>query len=311
VTQKAASFESSMSQPIESVSSSLFSSSPTDILYHYTSLDALVSIVPGGKLWASDVHYLNDSSELHHAVQLFVRDVHTRQQSDPPSSDVALLWQLSSWLQGRLASGHLLFVACFTEAGDLLSQWRGYTPHARGVSLGFSSSHLLECANVQGFAFGRCIYQQSEQQRIAHAAMQAVIDSAKAVGPAPPSEAHPSQSFHPVFTAAEPHLLMIAALLKHQAFEAEKEWRAVSAYVSDYVNSPVHHRAGRTTLVPYWQFDLHRPGMDGIGIESAVLGPTPHPALALQALDQFLAHNKVSGGKMRRTSVSQVPYRET
>jgi hypothetical protein len=34
-----------------------------DLLYHYTSLPAFQSIVENGKLWATQVHYLNDTSE--------------------------------------------------------------------------------------------------------------------------------------------------------------------------------------------------------------------------------------------------------
>lgn len=294
---------------VESIASSLYGGTPGTTLYHYTSLDALVSIVPTKTLWATDIHYLNDSSELRHAVQLFVREVDILREAAASSADGDLLSQLSDWLRGRLANGNLLFVGCFTEDGDLLSQWRGYTPHARGVSIGFSPMHVLACARAESYGIGRCIYDRSEKASVARDTVQSLLAFARHKGPS--TNAHPTQSFHPVFAEAEPDLLRIAALLKHDAFVAEREWRVVSASVSDYVNSPVLHRPGRTTLVPYCAFGLAVPGVEGIGIERAVLGPTPHPDLGANALSQFLSHHRVSGGRPLSTGPSHVPFRET
>lgn len=278
------------------------------MLYHYTSLDALVQIVPTKSLRATDIHYLNDSSELKHASQRFLAEV--RRLEDDPNQDKIVLSQLAEWLRTRLSDGYLVFVVCFTEEGDLLSQWRGYTPHAKGVSLGFSHEHLLACASRQSFEFGRCIYEPALQDEIARRAVRAVLAAATRAGPARQSEAHPSQSYYPAFQEAEPHLLRIAALLKHDAFEAECEWRAVSPAVSDYVKAEIAYRPGRTTLVPYVEFGLNVPGQVGIGLPHAVLGPTPHVNLGVQALSQFLARHQVCSG-MRTVGPSRVPYRET
>jgi hypothetical protein len=278
------------------------------MLYHYTSLDALIQIVPNRCLWATDIHYLNDSSELRHASARFLAQVR-RLENDSPQ-DKELLGQLAEWLHLRLADGHLLFVVCFTEDGDLLSQWRGYTPHAKGVSIGFSHTHLLECAADQQFLFGRCIYAAEKQDEVAYLAIRAIVSAARSRGPAPQSEAHPTQSYYPAFYEAEPALLRIAALLKHDAFEAEREWRAVSPVVSDYVNTEMYYRSGKTALVPYQKFRLSTLEVGSIGIDRAILGPTPNVNLGIQALSQFLARYRVCAGT-RTISLSRVPYRET
>jgi Protein of unknown function (DUF2971) len=294
--------------PLSEFASSLYAAVPDTRLYHYTSIDALLQIVPSRSLWGTDIHYLNDSSELRHACERFLAEV--RQLQGDPSQDQVLLAQLSEWLRDRLANGHMLFIVCFTEDGDLLSQWRGYAPHAKGVSIGFAHMHLLECAREQAFAFGRCIYDRVVQEEVSRQAIRRVLKAAQTRGPAPPSEAHPTQSYHPAFQDAEPHLLRIAALFKHDAFEAEREWRAVSPGVSDFVNTEVLYRAGKTTLVPYQPLRLNLRNQTTIGVEHAVLGPTPHVELGVQALSQFLSMHRVSAGP-RRTSPSRVPYRET
>ena len=46
----------------------LLSQRPSAILYHYTSPAGLLGIVKSRSLWASGIHYLNDSSEYRHAV---------------------------------------------------------------------------------------------------------------------------------------------------------------------------------------------------------------------------------------------------
>ena len=35
-----------------------------DVLYHYTDSGGLKGILSSGKIWATDIHYLNDKSEI-------------------------------------------------------------------------------------------------------------------------------------------------------------------------------------------------------------------------------------------------------
>ena len=44
----------------------LYKLQPTGRLYHYTSLDAIQNIIKEHGLWATDIHYFNDSAELGH-----------------------------------------------------------------------------------------------------------------------------------------------------------------------------------------------------------------------------------------------------
>lgn len=47
---------------------------------------------------------------------------------------------MTSISQGDIAT----FVICFSENGDLLSQWRGYADNGRGVTIGFDYNTLQE-----------------------------------------------------------------------------------------------------------------------------------------------------------------------
>lgn len=43
------------------------------------------------------------------------------------------------------------FVLCFSEEGDLLSQWRGYADDGRGMCLGFDVDEILKFADISAF----------------------------------------------------------------------------------------------------------------------------------------------------------------
>lgn len=291
----------------ESIRQSLYSSEPGRPLYHYTGYQALLGIAQTAELWGSDIHYFNDSSELKHAARVFRSALASVARDSTYPTD--LVEQLHEWLDRRLADGHALFVVCFTEAGNLLSQWRGYTPHGNGLSLGFDPGHLGECASAQGFQIGQCIYSRDQQEAIGGKVVKGLLNFAVATGPKGEDEAHPSQSYHENFSSLEIELLSIAALLKNPAFEAEQEWRAVSAVHSNYVEYPAKYRVGRNMLIPYKPFSIRqRPG-ESIRLEHVYLGPTPENNLAMSSLSKFLACHGMNpkGG----VTASQLPYRAT
>lgn len=289
----------SLSQVVDS----LYGEAPSSVLYHYTSIDAALKILPDRKLWASDVHYLNDASELQHARETLAREARTLLGGG--EFDAGLLSQFSDWLEIRVMDGHMLFVVCFSEDGDLLSQWRGYTPHGKGVSLGFSPSVLRSSAAAQSFRFGRCVYDLQAQRSVAAATVRAVATAATAVGPS--QDAHPHQSYHGVFASMEADILAIAALLKNDAFSAEREWRAVSLPIEGYVEGEMSFRPARTTLVPYVNFCFDDTA--GSPLSRVVVGPTPNFTLAIGALSKFLT--RVDANPRLGTAASRVPYRET
>jgi hypothetical protein len=141
--------------------------------------------------------------------------------------------------------------------------------------------------------------------------VKAVIDAIEALavsdGPASPSKAHPSQSYHPAFSKCEDAILRIAALFKNPAFKEEAEWRAVSPVVTDYVHTDIEYRPSRSTLVPYKLFTLTREGRGKLELDHVFIGPTPYMGLSMNSLSQLLSRNGISP----MIENSQVPYRET
>lgn len=118
-----------------------------ETLYHYTSLDALVSIVQSRRLRASSIRFLNDRSE---SLRL-KEDVVGILRSEPTGSRGQKTVQTTiDLIESQPMQS--LFVASLTEKADLLSQWRAYCPSGLGVSIGFSSDSLSQqwVANKSG-----------------------------------------------------------------------------------------------------------------------------------------------------------------
>src|SRR5262249_52684615 len=141
---------------------------PTEVLHHYTSLGGLLKIVSTKTILATDSRYFSDAAEMAHAVELIdiiINHEFTLGRLPRDEISVKLFTQFREWLNSHMRYGRGPYVACFTTQGNLLSQWRGYTPPAKGVSVGFDPSALCGIAESQqpGFRFGKCIYDRNEK----------------------------------------------------------------------------------------------------------------------------------------------------
>ncbi len=292
---------------LEPITARLFAAEPDTTLYHYTSFSGLLGIVGGTTLRASDVRYMNDSAELSHTLQLMRHHVTQRiiEGTDKP----ALLNQLLEWLSHQVVNGPLLFGASFRANGNLLSQWRGYSIHGKGVSLGFSPAHIGACATRQRFRVVRCLYDSRQQGELIHELLDVVESMADTQGEnLDPSQRHPSHSWYDLIERLEEDLLRIAAVLKHPTFEEEQEWRLMSPVINDCETHPIDFREGSSMLVPYYAFNLRCVETGALKLEHVYLGPTANIELSMNSLDLYLrAQNAQPRGGI---SYCQIPYRQ-
>lgn len=284
----------------------LYSDVPQERLYHYTSFNSLLGIVKSRSLWASDIRYMNDSAELKHTADLIRTEVLRRITAGHTRPD--LLNQFLDWVSHRITNGHMLFAASFRSNGNLLSQWRGYSRHGKGVSLGFDPEYIIRCADQQAFQIGKCIYSCEQQELL----LRKVVDAVEVL-----AEEHDSQLterdgagnrlYHPIFEMMESDLLRIAAILKHPSFREEEEWRIVSPVITDYHLAAVQFREGASMLVPYIEFRLSSLGNGPIALEHLFLGPTPNIRISMNSLEMFLSQNGIEPS--RGISYCQIPFR--
>lgn len=272
---------------LEPLIADLYGARPQSILYHYTSLAGLMGIVKSRSLWATEIRYLNDADELIYLGKCIGSAVATRE--DVGEEVAEILRQFLDWTGQRLSRGHLQFVCSFTESGNLLSQWRGYTPPSKGVSLGFAHEAIVAAAEAQGYWIGKCIYDPTRQNEVVEQLVATVVTAARQAGAAPQSRKAISQSYHEVFEGLEADILRVAAVLKNPAFHEENEWRLVSPLQINYVESPILYREGTESLVPYLDFALPKAGDGRVELFHIFVGPTPSSNLSTHSLSMFLS----------------------
>lgn len=286
---------------IDDIIQRLYADSTRDTLYHYTNLQGLQGIVDSGVLRASDVRYMNDSTELRHTLELMQQHISQRLQAG--TDHPALLNALQEWLSHRIVSGPMLFAASFRANGNLLGQWRGYSALGKGVSLGLSPGWLQARANEQGFQIARCIYDPDRQAGLVEEIVGALEDDAQRA-----LESGIDRDDARIFERLESRLLRIAAVLKHPAFEEEQEWRLVSPVMDDCQDCPVAFREGVSMLIPWYPFRLTAQVGAGMTLEHVFLGPTPNIDLSMNSLALYLRKRGVE--PRLGIDYCRIPYRQ-
>ncbi len=112
-----------------------------NILYHYTSLDGLLGIIKDKAIWATNILYLNDASEINYSKRLLIDQIYAYKNDILMDKESIyklkfidkLIDNINEYITDKEHSG--FFVCSFSEKKDLLSQWRGYCPEGIGLSL--------------------------------------------------------------------------------------------------------------------------------------------------------------------------------
>lgn len=299
--------EAMTTKTVAEIRSLSYATRPTQTLYHYTSLSGFTGIVTSRSLWATEIRYFSDSAELAHAATYFDASIDLRLKLGP--GDPEILRELKAFLASRLTDGAKLFIGSFTENGNLLSQWRGYCPPSKGISIGFAPDLICECAAAQDFLVGQCIYAHEKKGKLAagviHNIEKLVAERAKTSGGTGGQEQDTPYS---QFRAMEADILRIAALFKDGAYAEEQEWRAVSPAIEKYGDAGISYREGRATLVPYVKLLLPTSATPTLAIHHVYVGPTPHINNSMHAVSDYLS---ASGASPRQgVTYCQIPYRE-
>ncbi len=246
-------------------------------LYHYTSLDGFMGIVRSRSFWASDIRYMNDSSEYRIAFELG--------NLKPSNSIVAKMIQS--------LENAPIYVVSFSEKSDDLGQWRGYTPNGIGVCFALSHYFIEAQCKVQRASITKCSYLPDRQRELINNLRETFAEVA---------------SFHRT-TKEELHSIVrgfwieYGARMKHIAFEQEAEWRIVA----EKAGRKEQHRTGngKSTIIPYIEFPVCKPRAS-LEFEEVVVGPSPNQQLAEAAVARFL-DSEGCGYKTLRSS--GIPFR--
>ncbi len=258
---------------------------PPETLYHYTSQEGLIGILKSHCIWASKVHYMNDSKEFSMALDLARTELKRRLETE---REGYVRFRLEdSCYQIRTIKDINVCVCSFSERDDSLSQWRAYSREGIGFSIGFSTEKLCKVAANSDFSLHRCVYTPSDQKTKINGLIDDILATPR------------DDSVLPPFS--EP-MAMLAPLIKDNSFEDEEEWRLISRPISF---SRLDHRPSRSMIAPYFRL-LIGSDQDFDCLEEVVVGPTPHPELSKASVQSLLQSHGLKNTAVRAT---KVPYR--
>jgi Protein of unknown function (DUF2971) len=198
-------------------------------LWHYTTGQGAIDIITSGTLWTTQVSCLNDSTEFTHA-SVVLRQAMVNLINDPAAPDdkrdlYRRRLEISQAQTLPTAPNYPFFVACFSEDGDDLSQWRAYGGGEGGVALGFHPSNLLQWGPENRMLLP-VQYERNVQDEQARRVLDAVYDYF-VQDVASRHQGERAECENQFFLAWGVWLNYLAPIFKNDAFRGEKEWRIV------------------------------------------------------------------------------------
>jgi hypothetical protein len=316
---------------------------PPPVLYHYTSAQGLAGIIPpnfwnvgnpdvdatlegAAQLQASDVRFMNDSQELHFGASIFERRFRVAAADDAIRPNVrALVQRLADTVNDPylFGLGNLrCFAACFCKSGDLLSQWRGYAGGVGGFALGFTRDALTKHSYVlthdaQGgvaplAVLKPVVYGDEDGEAAADDFIRLLQNPNSQPWLMRTSIDEPKMGFWIMLQ----YVLQEIAVVKHDAFSEEQEWRS---FWSGDLRWPPKIRTRASGLVPYLDIAVNAVKLTALNnpngaegdelsptVAEVVVGPGPSQSEQVVATRDLV---KISGNDPKVVRPSDVPFR--
>jgi hypothetical protein len=244
-------------------------------MFHYTTVDALKSILENEELWLSHYRYMNDHQEffytfnkakkvfLEKSAEHFIKHDKFLEVNESEKQQLAQNYLDSGEAEDNLISSinkNDIYIGSFCKTGgDLLSQWRGYTSGDIGYCIEFDEKKLK---NKTTRAIVDCKYDDGEAQ--------ITIDKL--------SEEYTNQGIG--LSEWLVGLVKLCLYSKHHGFEEENEKRII---VIGDAETTVLFRSKKGILVPYIPFEF-----DKEAIKSITIGPTKHQEICKKSLEMLL-----------------------
>lgn len=275
------------------------------LLYHYTDGDGLLGIVNSKTLWATKIQYLNDVSELNHAISV-ATDVISNLEKEESSNALVPVTRFLRGIREKFERFEKIniFVCSFSYEHDLLSQWRAYC-HDGGYALGFDAHIIHGLARAQGFRFVKCVYDRTKQKNIIRRIMKKRLFLFKEELKTENDPKGISDLIDRSSWRAVVQLMIVSPQFKNPYFTEEAEYRLISGFTSSDEET-INCRNKGNLLIPYQEFKLETPEIK-FEIAEIVIGPGLPIKLAMDALTNLFDAKKRKYGFISHTSI---PYRK-
>lgn len=257
-----------------------------DIIYHYTSPEGLKGITGDENLWATDINYLNDNSELRYIYQLAENITNENNERWSENFCESLLNQCLQKAKRYDVSNRLLFayktdvyVISFSLDEDNLNMWKYYSKTADtvGYNIGFEKDKLVNATGLIHMTYGKVIYDKEKQVEI----LTKTLNEYESLYKDKDSFGR-SQVFQMAMTTLE----NLGVFFKHPAFVDENEFRII---IRDNIrlrkkgNCNVKYRINKGVFIPYTTLSFLPEAVRSIGIS-----PCNNQSIAEYSVERML-----------------------
>ena len=271
-------------------------------LFHYTDLNALISIVRNHDLWLTHAQYSNDEKEVKHGYEIAKGVIDKRRKKSRNKREQVYFDHVTKFVDEPLPKG--VYICCFCTEDNLLSQWRGYGENGTGVSIAFDplgfarySGPDLPPENLGLMRLWEVFYKREVQENIVEKALELV----------PRINDQDSEEVKARKTADAIHFFI--PTFKDSDFEGEKERRLIFTPARNCLVEP-QYRVGKGMLVPYYSLKALGKCVYGseqpLPITGVTIGPGVRKDLNVESVKMLLEQN---GYEKFTVSSSDTPYR--
>lgn len=274
-------------EPLRVELAAIISDSSPIVIYHYTDINGLLGMIETGKIWATHVSRLNDSSEYHHGIKVVADCV----RNATPASSKSLVERILS--EFRRAE---TYVASYSTKHDLLSQWRSYSGEKVGYCLGLATNGIATLDDSTPL-LEPVIYKDSLAQQVISRMLRSVDEYLQ------------NNQFGEVEVGfllgmVGGTLANLACTIKHPKFEEENEYRQFYQPGATSLQLEKKFRNGRFGLTAYVEVPFMEEGR--LSLKSVTIGPCQDAELEIYTVKTLLEKHLYMNIEVL---VSEIPLR--
>jgi hypothetical protein len=295
---------------LEQFTGELVQGGTPDHLYHYTDGPGLWGILESRSFRLTDIFGLNDPSELRHGIEHAGQILAAEARRGHPAAKVfAEIFRRG--LREGVTQLAQMYVACFSQDGDELGQWRAYADNGRGFALEFDGSQLEQAfvatapASASYSTFP-VLYDTVRLRGLGRQLAQRVIPLTARPQGRPMSSIAINEFMKQLTIHASFHVVHTALYFKHKAYAEEQEYRFLQMHAAGNEAPDVRLRARGSALVRYTPFRWARE--QASALTGIVIGPAADGRRARTFVRECLKHAELDVSRIRIRR-SQIPYR--
>jgi hypothetical protein len=228
------------------------------LLYHYTTAQGLLGILKSNVLWASNLLYMNDFSELKYSIELIKSELEKAFNVSNPNLKNSPFFPMILDILDATLSACNVYSTCFCEDGDQLSQWRSYSQKGTGYAIGFDLKHIDRASELlplnSSLFLTDIVYEKEDQLKLLNPIINNYIHSVRSLilGRTSPTE----DQIKKYATNFLINAFRCLFSFKHSAFQDEREWRIFQIMSSNSSSGKIEFREIGGTIVPYMEMSF-------------------------------------------------------